>query len=189
MMRLDAFLERRFRDARAQARRHRMRHRDVRHHALAEERALALVGAVDELVDQDEPPRRQVLLERAAGRQRDEIGDADALQNVDIGAVIDVGRRQPVALVVARQEHHGETCDLADAQRRRRLAPRAFDALLAHLFQPRQVVNAGPADDAEHGFGHGLPLTCPKTKGPNRGPRVKRFRDALSAPPTTPSSW
>ena len=138
----------------AQPRRHRMRHRDMRDAALAEERALALVGAVDELVDQHEGAGRQFLLERAAGRERDEIGDAGALEHVDIGAVVDVGRRQPVALVVAREEHHRQAGDLADAQRRRRLAPRALDALLAHVLQARQIVDAGAADDAEHGLGH-----------------------------------
>src|SRR5262249_57990851 len=44
--------------------------------------------------------------------------------------------------------------DLAHAQRRRRLAPRTLDRLLPHLLEPRQVVDAGAADDAEHGFGH-----------------------------------
>ena len=92
---------------------------------VAEERALAPVGAVDELIDQHEGAGRQFLLERAAGRQRDEVGDAGALEHVDIGAVVDVGRRQPMPLVVARQEHDRQAGDLADAQRRRRLAPGA----------------------------------------------------------------
>src|SRR5260370_20883626 len=65
-----------------------------------------------------------------------------------------VGRRQPVALVMARQEHDGETSDAAMAYGRRRLAPRAFDRLLARAFQPLQVVNAGAADDAKHCLRH-----------------------------------
>ena len=52
----------------AQPRRDRMRHRDMRDAALAEERALALVGAVDELVDQHEGARRQLFPKRTAGR-------------------------------------------------------------------------------------------------------------------------
>ena len=67
-------------------------------------RLLALMGAVDELIDQHEGAGRQLLLERAAGRKRDEVGDPCPLQHVDIGAVVDVGWREPVALVVARQE-------------------------------------------------------------------------------------
>ena len=89
----------------AQPRRDRMRHRDMGDAAFAEERALALVRAVDELVDQHEGAGRQFLLERTAGRQRHQVGDAGALQDVDIGPVIDVGRRQPMSLVMPRHEH------------------------------------------------------------------------------------
>ncbi len=156
----------------AQPRRHRMRHRDMRDAALAEERALALVGAVDELVDQHEGAGRQLLLERAAGRQRDQVGDAGALEHVDVGAVVDVGGRQPVALVVARQEHHRQAGDLADAQRRRRLAPRARDPLLAHVLEPRQIVDAGAADDAEDGFGHGAASRKPRNA---KGPKLSKL--------------
>ncbi len=117
----------------AQARRDRMRHRHVRDAALAEERALPPVRAVDELVDQHEGAGRQLLLERAAGGERDQVGHAGALEHVDVGAVIDVGGREPMPLVVARQEHDRQTRDLADAQRRRGLAPRAVDLPLADL--------------------------------------------------------
>ena len=53
------------------------------------------------LIDQNERPRRQLLLERAASRQRDQIGDAKALERIDVGPVVDVGRRVPMSLVVA----------------------------------------------------------------------------------------
>ncbi len=82
------------------------------------------VRAIDELIDQNEGAGRQLFLERAAGGQRDEIGDAGAFEHVDIGAIVDVGGRKPVTLVVTRQEHDRQAVDLADAQRRRRLAPR-----------------------------------------------------------------
>ena len=82
-----------------------MRHRDVRHAAFAEERAFALVRAVDELIDQDEGAGRQVFLERAACRQRDQIGDAGAFEHVDIGAVVDVGGRMPMSLAQKKSSH------------------------------------------------------------------------------------
>src|ERR1700744_5296710 len=110
--------------------------------------------AVDELIDQHEGAWRQILLERTAGRQRDQIGDAGAFEYVDIGAIVDVGRRQPMALVVPRQEHDRHSGDLADAQSRRRLAPWALDALGFPLFEARQIVNAGAANNAKHRFGH-----------------------------------
>src|SRR4051812_16728374 len=61
-----------------------------------------------------------------------------------------------MALVVARQEHHRQSRHFADAQRTGWLAPRACDPLLAHILKARKVVDAGPADDAENSFGHGL---------------------------------
>ena len=110
--------------------------------------------AIDELVDQHEGAGRKLFLERAAGGERQQVGHAGAFEHIDVGAVVDVGGRNAVALVVTRQKHHGQARDLADAQRRRRLAPGAFDALLAHVHEPGQIIDAGTADDAENGFGH-----------------------------------
>ena len=115
------------------------------------------MGAVDELVDQHEGAGRQIFLERTAGRERDEVGDAGALEHVDIGAVVDVGGRQAMALAVARQEHHRQAGDVADAQRRRRLSPRALDAPLDDVGEAGQIVDAGTTDNAEHGRGHRPP--------------------------------
>ena len=60
-------------------------------------------------------PGGSLLLERAAGGERDEVGHARALERIDIGAVVDVGRRQPVAGVVARQKHDRQTGDVTRA--------------------------------------------------------------------------
>src|SRR4051812_20717500 len=97
--------------------------------------------AVDELVDQHEGAGRQLFLERAAGRERNEIGHAGALQTINVGAVVDIGRREPMALVVARQEYDGQAGNLADAQRGGWLAPWARDALFAHVLESRQIVD------------------------------------------------
>ena len=74
------------------------------HAASAEKRVRARMRTIDELIDQDEGAGRQFLLERAAGGERNEIGHAGTLENVNIGAVIDVARRKSMAFVVARQE-------------------------------------------------------------------------------------
>jgi hypothetical protein len=42
-------------------------------------------------------------------RQRQDVGDAAALQGVDIGAVVDRGRRMAVAAAVAGQEDDVES--------------------------------------------------------------------------------
>src|SRR5690242_5532551 len=184
-----------------------MRHRDMRDQSSAEERALALVRAIDELVDQYEGAGRQLLLERAAGRQRDEIGHARALEHVDIGPVIDVGGRKPMALVVTRQEDHRQARDLADAQRGGRLAPRALDLLGPHVLEAGQIVDAGAADDAEHGPGHGNSPRMTTNEGPRFGALCQSAADrmrvtsrsragpgrararAAPRPRATPSSW
>ena len=137
-----------------QPRRHRMGHRDMGDAALAEERTLALVGAVDELIDQHEGAGRQLLPERTAGRERNQVGDPCPFQHVDIGAVVDVGGRQHMSLAVPRQEHDRQAGDDAARQGCGRLAPGAFDRLVADIFQPRQVVDAGSADNAKHGMRH-----------------------------------
>ena len=48
----------------------------------------------------------------------------------------------------------GSPASVPRLQRGRRLAPGACDRLVADIFQARQVVDAGPADNAEHGAGH-----------------------------------
>src|SRR6185503_14642056 len=100
----------------------RMRHRDMRDAALAEEALLPREGAIDELIGEDESAGRQIDIEAADRRERDEIGDARAFQRVDIGAKIDLRGRQLMAASVPRQEHHLGAAELAEAQLVRRLA-------------------------------------------------------------------
>ncbi len=69
-----------------------MGHRDVGDQPLTEKALLAREGAVNELVDHHEVTGRQVLAQRAAGRERQDIGDAGALQGIDVGPVVDRGR-------------------------------------------------------------------------------------------------
>src|SRR5215470_19539983 len=95
--------------------------------AFAKKRAFAFVGAVDKLVNQHEGAGRQLFPEGTAGRQRNEIGDAGTLEHIDIGAVVDIGRRQAVALVVTGHEYHWKADDVANPQRRRRLPPGTYD--------------------------------------------------------------
>ena len=85
----------------AQARRYRMRHRYVGDATPAEKRTLAFVSAIHELIDQHKRSRRQILLERTTSRQRDKIGHAGAFEHVDIGPIVDIGRRVHVSLIVA----------------------------------------------------------------------------------------
>src|SRR5262249_56923534 len=101
----------------------RMRHRRVREETGAKELALALVGAIDELVDEDEGAGRQLLPERAAGGERDEIGHTCALERIDVGAVVDVGGGEPMPAVVAGGKDHRKPPALPPGQWGARVTP------------------------------------------------------------------
>ena len=115
----------------------------MRDEAVAEEALLTREGAVDELVDQHEVAGRQFLAERAAGRDRDEIGDAGALHRVDVGAVVDAGGRELVAAAVTRQEADRQAStwsgDLREQDLVGRRAPRARHRLPARVLKPGRL--------------------------------------------------
>jgi hypothetical protein len=71
-----------------------------------EETLFARKGPVDELVDQHKGARGQRLAQRTYRADRDEIGDARALERIDVGAEVDFARRYPVAAAMAGQEDH-----------------------------------------------------------------------------------
>jgi hypothetical protein len=110
--------------------------------------------SIDELIDNDKSAGRQFLLEGAVGRQRNQVVDPGPLKHIDIGAVVDIGGRQPVTFVVPRQKNDLQAGVGAAAQRRRRLAPLAISPRRGHL-QARQIIkDAGCADNAEYGLCH-----------------------------------
>src|SRR6202040_452592 len=145
-------------DAVLQARRDRTCHGDVGAAALPEERARPIEGSVDELVDEDESARRQLLLEGAACGEGDQIGYPSALEHIDIGAIVDVGGREAVALVVTGEKYDRRPRYLSDAQCRRGVAPWASYSSQPRLLQSGQVVNPGAANDAEDRFRHSRSL-------------------------------
>ena len=122
----------------------------MRHAALAEEAFLAREAAVDELVHDDEMPGRQVFLQAADSGERNHVRAAGPLQRVDIGAIIQVAGREPVAAAVARQEHAAHAVEHAMQEFIGRRRPRATGcrAPLA-LFQALDVIEAGAADYAD----------------------------------------
>ena len=74
-------------------------------------------------IDQHEVARRQVFTQRPAGGDGDHIGDAGSFHRVDVGAVVDVGRRNAMAAAVAGQEPHRQTIDLSKQNVVGRFAP------------------------------------------------------------------
>ncbi len=116
---------------------------------ISEETLFTRKGAVDELIDDYEGARRQFFLEGAARRHRHKVGHASALQDIDIGPVVDMTGRYPVAATVARQEYHRKAADLAAADLVGRLTPGAVNLLPAGVVH-FDVVDTGPADNSEN---------------------------------------
>ena len=119
-------------------------------------RLLAREGAVDELVDQHEQrPAYSSSLNEPTGRDRDDVGDAGALQRVDIGAVVDVGRRKAMAAPVARQEDAPASPPSGRRAGRPTARPRATRrGALRGALEARQIVDARAADDSENRLRH-----------------------------------
>ena len=134
----------------------RMRHRDMSDAAGAEEAFLAREAAVDELVDDHEMSRRQFLFQAADRGEREDVGDAEALHRVDIGAVVQPARRDFMAAAVAGQKHHLHAFEHAAEKFIRRRSPRRFHLLPARLGEALDLVQAGAADNADDGgdLGH-----------------------------------
>ena len=151
---IDALFPRRQGQGAGQTRADRMRHGKMRDKAGTEKTLLPRKGAVDELVRHHEGAGRQFRAQRAAGRDRDHVGDAHPFQGIDIGAVIDAARGLDMAAAMARQKHHIHAMKGSRQQLIRRLPPRAFHRLPAGIFQPRNFIDSGPADDSKHGFSH-----------------------------------
>ena len=64
-------------------------------------------------------------MKRPAGGNRDDVGDAGALEGVDIGAIVDRRRREPVAPAVTGQEHRFGRRRCGRSAERRTDRPRA----------------------------------------------------------------
>ena len=132
-----------------------VRHRYMRHDAFAEEALLAREAAIDELVDDDEVSGRQFRLQAADRRQRQHVGDTGALQCVDVGAIVEVRRRQRVSTSVSWQKHAAYISETSEQQCIRRHAPRRGNLTPYLVLEFLDVIDARAADDADDGLNHG----------------------------------
>jgi cytochrome c1 len=114
-------------------------------------------------------PGHQILAQAADRRQRQDVGDAAALQCIDIGAEIDGGRRQGVAAPVPRQKHDRLAAEGAEAQFVGGGAERALDPAPLDIAEPVDPVKPAAADNADDA--HRASIAD------------------LSGSPTTPCAW
>ena len=134
----------------AQAAAHRVRHGNMRHHAGSEKTLRPRKRPVDELVHDDEHAGMQMLAQRAHGADGNDIGHAQPLQRVDVGAEVDLRGRNPVAAPVPWQKYHRLAVELAAQQFVRRPAERRRYLLPALAGEAVDVVDTAAADNAEH---------------------------------------
>src|SRR5437764_1188704 len=110
----------------------------------------AAPGIVDDLMRQQQRARLQVPANGAYRRHRDDLARAGVFERPQVGAVVDLMRRDAVAVAVARQEYHVAIGDAAERERAGRLAVRRARSLAASDLEVAELGEAAAADDGQH---------------------------------------
>jgi hypothetical protein len=128
-------------------------------------------------------PRLDVLREAADGREAEDLRRTGALEREHVGTVVDLVRQQPVALAVAREEQQRHAVQPPALHHPRRLAERRRRIEVLVDRHARQVVQAGAADDGQHGellFNVRGDRTRRRRVGARRGLRRRRSPRSVS---------
>jgi len=126
----------------------------VRHYAVAEESGGAVLGEVYELVDYHHVSRLDFLLHAPACADADYPSHPEFFHAPDIGAVVELGGRYPVAPAVARQEDHALAAELAGYEGVGRLPEGGGQFLFFDVFQPFQFVQSASSDYSDGFIAH-----------------------------------
>ena len=113
----------------------------------AEETLRPRMGEIDQPIDRNEHPRLEPVPERPCRADGHNGAAADAFQRIDIGAVIDAGRRRRMAASVARKKRHGQTPRRAEQDPDG--APHGVPTACQRVRQRVGFVHAAAADDAD----------------------------------------
>ena len=116
----------------------------------------AMKGAVDELVGHNEVGGLVLFLERADGGDGDDALDAELLEGIDVGAEVELGRKNAMAAAVTREESDLAAFELAENEGVRGRAEGRFDALLVDVGESGHGVEPAAADDADFCLRHSL---------------------------------
>ena len=95
---------------------------DVADHAVAKKGRLAVKGAVDELIGDHDVTGDDLFLHTADGADGDDAFHPQLLHGEDVGAVVDVRRRDAVPDTVTRQKRHAGALQFAHDDFVRRIA-------------------------------------------------------------------
>ena len=128
----------------------RVRETDVANDAALEEGEGAhALGPVDDLVRDDKVHRLDLLAQGADGGEGDDGAHADGAQGGDVGARVDLVRRDLVVDAVAGEEGDGDARVLEDHDGARGLAPGGVDVERGDGSVAIDLVEAGAADDGD----------------------------------------
>jgi hypothetical protein len=125
-----------------------MRKADVRGQPPAEERARPSLGAIEELIGNDDVERCVFLLQAADGAGRQDVLDPEELHAEDVGAEVELRRQDPVPGAVPREKRDAAAAQRPDQIRPRRLAERRGQRHFLAIGHAGHVVQAAAADDA-----------------------------------------
>ena len=131
-----------------------MRNTDMGDAAFAKEAFLAREGPVNELIYNDKIAGGHLFAKASAGRNRDHIGDTNAFQRVDVGAIRHRAGRMHMAPPVARQKGHFHAVQSARQDLVRRRAPWGFNGGPFRAVQPVDLIYPRAADHGDHCVGH-----------------------------------
>src|ERR1035437_1708895 len=130
---------------------HRVRHRHVGHQSGAKKTLLPGKGSINELVHNHEHAWPQILAQGTDRTDGDQVGHAGALQDINVGPVVDLGGRDPVPASMARQKYYRLPVQLTKQEFVRGFAKRRNHTLPMLPTQPFNGVNTAATNNAEHG--------------------------------------
>src|SRR5207247_9221377 len=103
--------------------------------SIPEKRGDAMIGAVEELIRNEELQRPQFFLKRTDGADGDNPLDAEKFHCVDVGPKVDLRGKNAMAAPVAREERDTFSFKRAENHCVRRIPKRCPNAKLAEVVQ------------------------------------------------------
>ena len=151
----------------------------MRDHAVAKKRGDPVARAIVKLVGNQKIERLQIFLQRADRAHGNNSLHAQLLHGVNVGAVVDFRRQKAVPARVPGEKSHALPFQRSHDQRVGWISERRLDAHFARLFEPRHVVQAAAADDANANFfrARAAPLCRLRLLCHSHDPRVKANLD------------
>jgi hypothetical protein len=134
------------------------------------------LGAVNDLVRDDEVAGLDLLLQAADGGEGDDGADADGAEGGDVGAGGDLVRRDLVVCAVAAEEGDRDgllaVLVVQDRDRGRRRAPGRRDVQRGDLGEAGEFAEAGAADDGDGDGRYNAGSQLSSIRSVSRQPRV-----------------